>query len=102
MRIDLEQEQKEKQRDYEQDILEAKIESLLAGWETAEPFHFTKVQEGEEVIVANPPRGNLAVSGLARGLLLYNIVKESLINPNTTTIISKRTGRIIHHPSDLP
>jgi len=102
MKIDIEEEEREEPTDYEQDILEARIEGLLAQWENVQPFRFTGDQEDEEAIVTNPSKSKLPAVGLAKGLLLYNVIKESLINPNKVTIISKRTGRIIHHPSNLP
>lgn len=96
MRTMEEEHEETKQRDYGEDILEATIESLLAKWEGIEPFHFGEAPESEATSVAGHPTSNLITAGLSKGLLLFNIIRESLINPNKTTVIAKKTGRIIH------
>lgn len=90
MRVEEEQEET-KQRDYEQDLLEATVESLLAKWEGVEPFRFgVEPQETQETPPISHPTG-----AKVKGLAVLNIIKYSLMQPNRPTVISKETGTVI-------
>lgn len=98
MRTIEEEQEQTKRRDLDEDVLEATIENLLAKWQGVEPFHFGEPEESEATSVSGDSTSNLITAGLRKSLLLFNIIRESLVHPNKTTVIAKKTGRIIHQP----